>query len=84
MQEFLFLFKFDDSLCFVEFNIFVCFNDNWDVAMNLNIVIGFLGVQQCYALYFNLSVGNSVKKYGKGVLKLRILFKNFLKLLIKF
>ena len=41
MQGFLFLFRFDESLCLSELNIFVCL-DISDLEMDLSIAVTFL------------------------------------------
>ena len=42
IHGFLFLLRFNDSLFLIELNLFVRFNDIWDVAMNLSIAVTFL------------------------------------------
>ena len=73
---FLFLFWFDSSLCFV-FNIFVWFNNIWDITMNLNSVVTFFRIWYCFTLCFNPSKRKLLWKYRTRFINISEFIKEF-------
>ena len=82
MQDFLFLLWFDNSLYFLELNIFIRFNDSWDVAMDLTITVTFFrNMTTLFILFQPVDRKNHLKINSARFIEIQEILKEFSEIL---